>query len=177
MKTFLWGQKHIHMTIIWPFLMLPLRQVALQKLFTFATSSIFETCVSGRMVADMCRAAVKVCVCLLGSYIYLIFPFNYNADLWFIVHNTEYFHVKQDFRLHAHFLFYLFFHHLPIFCMHLFVTKCINVFALCVCMLSARVCVCVCLQCHPAESLRLFVPHCCGVISHITDSQYHTVYM
>uniref|UniRef100_A0A3P8U275 Uncharacterized protein n=1 Tax=Amphiprion percula TaxID=161767 RepID=A0A3P8U275_AMPPE len=58
-------------------------KVALQKVFNFATSNIFETCVSGRMVADMCRAAAK---------------------------------------------------------------------------------------CHPAESLRLFVPHCCSVIFHITDS-------
>uniref|UniRef100_A0A8C4HXU1 Proteasome activator complex subunit 4 n=1 Tax=Dicentrarchus labrax TaxID=13489 RepID=A0A8C4HXU1_DICLA len=62
--------------------------MALQKVYNFATSNIFETCVSGRMVADMCRAAAK---------------------------------------------------------------------------------------CHPAESLRLFVPHCCSVIFHITDSQYHTV--
>lgn len=35
-------------------------QVALQKVYNFATSNIFETCVSGRMVADMCRAAAKV---------------------------------------------------------------------------------------------------------------------
>uniref|UniRef100_A0A668AU47 Proteasome activator complex subunit 4B n=1 Tax=Myripristis murdjan TaxID=586833 RepID=A0A668AU47_9TELE len=60
-------------------------KVALQKVYNFATTNIFETCVSGRMVADMCRAAAK---------------------------------------------------------------------------------------CHPAESLRLFVPHCCSVIFHITDSQY-----
>ncbi|KAM9336338.1 proteasome activator complex subunit 4B-like [Symphorus nematophorus] len=59
-------------------------KVALQKVYNFATSNIFETCVSGRMVADMCRAAAK---------------------------------------------------------------------------------------CHPAESLRLFVPHCCSVIFHITDNQ------
>uniref|UniRef100_A0A8D0D4A4 Proteasome activator subunit 4 n=1 Tax=Sander lucioperca TaxID=283035 RepID=A0A8D0D4A4_SANLU len=57
--------------------------MALQKVFNFATANIFETCVSGRMVADMCRAAAK---------------------------------------------------------------------------------------CHPAESLRLFVPHCCSIIFHITDS-------
>uniref|UniRef100_A0A3Q0QZR4 Proteasome activator Blm10 mid region domain-containing protein n=1 Tax=Amphilophus citrinellus TaxID=61819 RepID=A0A3Q0QZR4_AMPCI len=62
---------------------LEIYKVALQKVYNFATSNIFETCVSGRMVADMCRAAAK---------------------------------------------------------------------------------------CHPAESLRLFVPHCCSVISHITDS-------
>ncbi|MEQ2177396.1 hypothetical protein GOODEAATRI_003078, partial [Goodea atripinnis] len=36
-----------------------LTEVALQKLYNFATSSIFETCVSGRMVADMCKAAAK----------------------------------------------------------------------------------------------------------------------
>ncbi|XP_042364278.1 proteasome activator complex subunit 4B [Plectropomus leopardus] len=59
-------------------------KVALQKVYNFATSNIFETCVSGRMVADMCRAAAK---------------------------------------------------------------------------------------CHPAESLRLFVPHCCSVIFHITDNE------
>nr|XP_046233652.1 proteasome activator complex subunit 4B-like [Scatophagus argus] len=59
-------------------------KVALQKVYNFATSNIFETCVSGRMVADMCRATAK---------------------------------------------------------------------------------------CHPAESLRLFVPHCCSVIFHITDNE------
>ncbi|XP_037609870.1 proteasome activator complex subunit 4B-like [Sebastes umbrosus] len=59
-------------------------KMALQKVYNFATSNIFETCVSGRMVADMCRAAAK---------------------------------------------------------------------------------------CHPAESLRLFVPHCCSVIFHITDNE------
>ncbi|CAF90543.1 unnamed protein product, partial [Tetraodon nigroviridis] len=60
-------------------------QVALQKVYGFATCSTFETCVSGRLVADVCRAAAK---------------------------------------------------------------------------------------CHPAEALRLFVPHCCSVISRITHSQY-----
>ncbi|KAK5608897.1 Proteasome activator complex subunit 4B [Crenichthys baileyi] len=59
-------------------------KVALQKLYNFATSSIFETCVSGRMVAHMCRAAAK---------------------------------------------------------------------------------------CHPAESLRLFIPHCYSIISLITDNE------
>ncbi|XP_062269925.1 proteasome activator complex subunit 4B [Platichthys flesus] len=59
-------------------------KVALQKVYNFATSNIFETCVSGRMVADMCRAAAK---------------------------------------------------------------------------------------CHPAESLSLFVPHCCSVIYQITDNE------
>ncbi|XP_061666558.1 proteasome activator complex subunit 4B isoform X2 [Syngnathoides biaculeatus] len=58
--------------------------VALQKVYNFATSNIFETCVSGRMVADVCRAAAK---------------------------------------------------------------------------------------CHPAESLRLFVPHCCGLIFQITENE------
>ncbi|XP_061787911.1 proteasome activator complex subunit 4B-like [Nerophis lumbriciformis] len=58
--------------------------VALEKVYNFATSNIFETCVSGRMVADMCRAAAK---------------------------------------------------------------------------------------CHPAESLRLFVPHCCSLIFHTTENE------
>ncbi|KAF3853760.1 hypothetical protein F7725_014448 [Dissostichus mawsoni] len=39
---------------------LELYKMALQKVFNFATSNVFETCVSGRMVADMCRAAAKV---------------------------------------------------------------------------------------------------------------------
>uniref|UniRef100_A0A673BIM3 Proteasome activator subunit 4b n=1 Tax=Sphaeramia orbicularis TaxID=375764 RepID=A0A673BIM3_9TELE len=39
-------------------------KVALQKVYNFATSNIFETCVSGRMVADMCRAAAKVSLSL-----------------------------------------------------------------------------------------------------------------
>uniref|UniRef100_A0A4W3GX57 Proteasome activator subunit 4b n=1 Tax=Callorhinchus milii TaxID=7868 RepID=A0A4W3GX57_CALMI len=34
-------------------------QVALEKVFNFATTNIFETRVAGRMVADMCRAAAK----------------------------------------------------------------------------------------------------------------------
>ncbi|XP_069464332.1 proteasome activator complex subunit 4 isoform X2 [Ambystoma mexicanum] len=34
-------------------------KVALEKVFNFAISNIFETRVSGKMVADMCRAAVK----------------------------------------------------------------------------------------------------------------------
>lgn len=59
-------------------------KVALEKVFNFATTNIFETRVAGRMVADMCRAASK---------------------------------------------------------------------------------------CHPAESLRLFVPHCCNAITHITANE------
>lgn len=35
-------------------------QVALEKLFYFATSHVFESEVSGRMCADMCSAAAKV---------------------------------------------------------------------------------------------------------------------
>uniref|UniRef100_A0A8C5PB42 Proteasome activator subunit 4 n=1 Tax=Leptobrachium leishanense TaxID=445787 RepID=A0A8C5PB42_9ANUR len=34
-------------------------KVALEKVFNFAVSNLFETRVSGRMVADLCRAAVK----------------------------------------------------------------------------------------------------------------------
>ncbi|XP_046888598.1 proteasome activator complex subunit 4B-like [Hypomesus transpacificus] len=62
----------------------PIYRVALEKVYNFATTNIFETCVSGRMVADMCRAAAK---------------------------------------------------------------------------------------CHPTESLRLFVPHCCSIILHITANE------
>uniref|UniRef100_A0A671S4I9 Proteasome activator complex subunit 4B-like n=1 Tax=Sinocyclocheilus anshuiensis TaxID=1608454 RepID=A0A671S4I9_9TELE len=58
--------------------------VALEKVFNFATTNIFETRVAGRMVADMCRATAK---------------------------------------------------------------------------------------CHPAESLRLFVPHCCNAITHLTANE------
>ncbi|XP_077359602.1 proteasome activator complex subunit 4B-like [Festucalex cinctus] len=58
--------------------------VALEKVYNFATSNIFETCVSGRMVADVCRAAAK---------------------------------------------------------------------------------------CHPAESLKLFVPHCCSLIFQIAENE------
>ncbi|XP_036402211.1 proteasome activator complex subunit 4A [Megalops cyprinoides] len=59
-------------------------KVALEKVFNFATTNIFETRVAGRMVADMCRAAAK---------------------------------------------------------------------------------------CHPAESLKLFVPHCCHAITQITVNE------
>uniref|UniRef100_A0A8C1FD07 Proteasome activator subunit 4b n=1 Tax=Cyprinus carpio carpio TaxID=630221 RepID=A0A8C1FD07_CYPCA len=59
-------------------------KVALEKVFNFATTNIFETRVAGRMVADMCRAAAKS---------------------------------------------------------------------------------------HPAESLRLFVPHCCNAITHLTANE------
>uniref|UniRef100_A0A8C2Q7X1 Proteasome activator subunit 4a n=1 Tax=Cyprinus carpio TaxID=7962 RepID=A0A8C2Q7X1_CYPCA len=59
-------------------------QVALGKVFNFATTNIFETHVAGRMVADMCRAATK---------------------------------------------------------------------------------------CHPAEALKLFLPHCCNVILQISDNE------
>lgn len=44
----------------WVFSYLLYQQVALQKVFNFSVSHIFETRVAGRMVADMCRAAVKV---------------------------------------------------------------------------------------------------------------------
>lgn len=33
-------------------------------------------------------------------------------------------------------------------------------------------CPLLCFQCHPAESLRLFVPHCCNAITHLTASTY-----
>ena len=54
-----------------------LLQVALDKLFRFATSHVFETEVAGRMCADMCAAAAKVMselyVCNFCMYAYFIF--------------------------------------------------------------------------------------------------------
>lgn len=38
----------------------PSQQVALKKLFHFATSHVFESEVAGKMCADMCAAASKV---------------------------------------------------------------------------------------------------------------------
>lgn len=46
--------------------------MALQKVFNFSVSHIFETRVAGRMVADMCRAAVKVSFivfCFLSCFV------------------------------------------------------------------------------------------------------------
>uniref|UniRef100_A0A8C7ZN05 Proteasome activator complex subunit 4 n=1 Tax=Oryzias sinensis TaxID=183150 RepID=A0A8C7ZN05_9TELE len=54
-------------------------KVALQKLYNFATSSIFETCVSGRMVADMCRAAAK---CHPAESLRLFVPHCYAVIYW-----------------------------------------------------------------------------------------------
>ena len=42
-----------------------LPQVALDKLYHFATSHVFESEVAGRMCSDMCGAAAKVRTCLL----------------------------------------------------------------------------------------------------------------
>ena len=39
-------------------------QVALDKLYRFATSRVFESEVAGRMCADMCAAAAKVMLCM-----------------------------------------------------------------------------------------------------------------
>lgn len=102
------AQTHTH-THTWQLQRCVSLQVALQKIYTFATSSVFETCVSGRMVADVCRAAAKVGSCCRGDVIAVVMSPS-----------------------HAH----------PV---------------------ASR------LQCHPAEALRLFVPHCCSAISH---SQY-----
>ena len=41
-----------------------LPQVALDKLYRFATSHVFESEVAGRMCSDMCAAAAKVRKCL-----------------------------------------------------------------------------------------------------------------
>ncbi|XP_068596993.1 proteasome activator complex subunit 4A [Brachionichthys hirsutus] len=50
--------------------------VALEKVFNFATTNIFETRVSGRMVADMCRAASK---CRPAEALKLFVPHCCNA--------------------------------------------------------------------------------------------------
>lgn len=98
-----------------PFVMLFL-QVALEKVFNFATTNIFETRVSGRMVADMCRAAAKVSLVRSGS------TCGPKASA---------------------------------FC------------SLCVYYLDLHFC----FQCHPAESLKVFVPHCCNAINQIAVSK------
>ncbi|XP_039595074.1 proteasome activator complex subunit 4A isoform X2 [Polypterus senegalus] len=51
-------------------------KVALEKVFNFATTNIFETRVAGRMVADMCRAAAK---CHPEESLKLFVPHCYNA--------------------------------------------------------------------------------------------------
>lgn len=59
--------------------------MALQKVYNFSTSNIFETCVSGRMVADMCRAAAKVFVCIYKIMISIFVstpPQSFIVGLW-----------------------------------------------------------------------------------------------
>uniref|UniRef100_A0A672KRB5 Proteasome activator subunit 4 n=1 Tax=Sinocyclocheilus grahami TaxID=75366 RepID=A0A672KRB5_SINGR len=51
-------------------------QVALEKVFNFATTNIFETHVAGRMVANMCRAATK---CHPAEALKLFLPHCCNA--------------------------------------------------------------------------------------------------
>lgn len=53
-------------------------QVAMEKVFNFATTNIFETHVAGRMVADMCRAAAK---CHPAEALKLFVPHCCNAIL------------------------------------------------------------------------------------------------
>ncbi|XP_056326451.1 proteasome activator complex subunit 4A isoform X1 [Danio aesculapii] len=53
-------------------------QVALDKVFNFATTNIFETHVAGRMVADMCRATTK---CHPAEALKLFLPHCCNAIL------------------------------------------------------------------------------------------------
>ncbi|KAK7140459.1 hypothetical protein R3I94_012924 [Phoxinus phoxinus] len=53
-------------------------QVALGKVFNFATTNIFETHIAGRMVADMCRAATK---CHPAEALKLFLPHCCNAIL------------------------------------------------------------------------------------------------
>lgn len=56
--------------------------MALQKVFNFSISHIFETRVAGRMVADMCRAAVKVS---LGFLDWWINESVTNRFIWLII--------------------------------------------------------------------------------------------
>ncbi|KAI4905889.1 hypothetical protein NFI96_014094 [Prochilodus magdalenae] len=60
-------------------------QVALEKIFVFATTNIFETHVAGRMVADMCRAAAK---CQPEKSLKLFVPHCCNAIIQ-ITNNEE----------------------------------------------------------------------------------------
>ncbi|XP_064173886.1 proteasome activator complex subunit 4A isoform X1 [Anguilla rostrata] len=58
-------------------------KVALEKVFNFATTNIFETRVAGRMVADMCRAAAK---CHPAESLKLFVPHCCNAITQIAVH-------------------------------------------------------------------------------------------
>lgn len=58
-------------------------KVALEKVFNFATTNIFETRVAGRMVADMCRAASK---CHPAESLKLFVPHCCNAINQIAVH-------------------------------------------------------------------------------------------
>nr|XP_015218489.1 PREDICTED: proteasome activator complex subunit 4 isoform X1 [Lepisosteus oculatus] len=59
-------------------------KVALEKVFNFATTNIFETRVAGRMVADMCRAAAK---CHPAESLKLFVPYCCNAINQLTVHD------------------------------------------------------------------------------------------
>uniref|UniRef100_A0A4W5P868 Proteasome activator subunit 4 n=1 Tax=Hucho hucho TaxID=62062 RepID=A0A4W5P868_9TELE len=61
-------------------------KVALEKVFNFATTNIFETRVAGRMVADMCRAASK---CHPAQSLKLFVPHCCNAINQIAVSNEE----------------------------------------------------------------------------------------
>jgi len=52
-----------------------LLQVALDKLFRFATSHVFETEVAGRMCADMCAAAAKVMYGYVFATLHVCIPY------------------------------------------------------------------------------------------------------
>uniref|UniRef100_A0A671QPD6 Proteasome activator complex subunit 4A n=1 Tax=Sinocyclocheilus anshuiensis TaxID=1608454 RepID=A0A671QPD6_9TELE len=61
-------------------------QVALEKVFNFATTNIFETHVAGRMVANMCRAATK---CHPAEALKLFLPHCCNAILQISAYEEE----------------------------------------------------------------------------------------
>ncbi|KAJ8248283.1 hypothetical protein GJAV_G00240340 [Gymnothorax javanicus] len=75
-------------------------KVALEKVFNFATTNIFETRVAGRMVADMCRAAAK---CHPAESLKLFVPHCCNAIAQIAVHEE----VMQEEELDKEFLWNL----------------------------------------------------------------------
>ncbi|KAF3826779.1 hypothetical protein GH733_009304 [Mirounga leonina] len=75
--------------------------VALQKVFNFSISHIFETRVAGRMVADMCRAAVKI-TRVDGKKLLL-----YREQLVKILQRTLHLTCKQGYTLSCNLLHHL----------------------------------------------------------------------
>ncbi|KAG2467259.1 PSME4 protein, partial [Polypterus senegalus] len=78
-----------------------LSEVALEKVFNFATTNIFETRVAGRMVADMCRAAAKI-TRVDGDKL-----LQYRGQLVQILQQTLYLKCKQGYMLSCNLLHHL----------------------------------------------------------------------